>query len=111
MVAEGLRRRDVPILDDIAAPPERWMWLGRFLVRRWLGRYDIHVEGIDRIPSEGPVILASNHVGYLDGPLLFSTAKRGVHAMVKESMFAGPLGYGLTKMGQICLDRFRTDPL
>jgi len=111
MVADATGRRDVPILIGVPRPPERYMWFGKFLVRRLLARYDVHVDGIDRIPLTGPVILASNHVGYLDGPMLFGTASRGVHAMVKESMFAGPMGFGLTLMGQICVDRYRTDPL
>jgi len=111
MVAEATGRRDVPILDGVATPPERWMWFGRFLVRRMLQRYEVHLQGADLLPADGPVIVASNHMGYLDGPLLFGTASRRVHAMVKESMFRGPMGFGLVRMGQIRVDRFRTDPL
>jgi 1-acyl-sn-glycerol-3-phosphate acyltransferase len=111
MVAEATGRRDIPMLGGVATPPARYMWFGHFLVRRLLGRYDLHVHGLDRIPASGPVILASNHVGYLDGPMLFGTAHRKVHAMVKESMFQGAMGFGLTMMGQICVDRYRTDPL
>lgn len=111
MVAEATGRRDVPILEGVATPPARWMWFGRFLVRRLLARYDVHVQGLHLIPSTGPVILASNHIGYLDGPMLFGTAHRRVHAMVKESMFSGPMGFGLTMMGQICVDRYHPDPL
>ncbi len=111
MVAEAIGRRDIPMLDGVAMPPARYMWFGHFLVRRLLARYDVHAVGLDLIPSTGPVILASNHVGYLDGPMLFGTAHRKVHAMVKESMFQGPMGFGLRMMGQIRVDRFRTDPL
>lgn len=111
MVAEATGRRDVPILTGVPNPPARWMWFGKFLVRRLLARYDVHAEGLDRIPTTGPVILAANHIGYLDGPMLFGNSARGVHAMVKESMFKGPMGFGLTIMGQICVDRYRTDPL
>ena len=106
MVAEATGQRDVRMLEGVATPPARYMWFGHFLVRRLLARYDVHVQGLDLIPSTGPVILASNHVGYLDGPMLFGTAHRKVHAMVKESMFSGPMGFGLTMMGQICVDRF-----
>jgi 1-acyl-sn-glycerol-3-phosphate acyltransferase len=111
MAAEAIGRRDVPILDEVPTPPARYMWFGRLLVRRLLARYDVNVHGMHLIPSTGPVILASNHVGYLDGPMLFGTAERKVHAMVKESMFSGAMGFGLTMMGQICVDRFRHDPL
>lgn len=87
------------------------MWFGKLVVRSVLRRYDVHVHGAEQVPDEGPVILASNHMGYLDGPLLFATSKRGVHCMVKETMFGGPMGYGLVKMGQIRVDRYHTDPL
>lgn len=100
----------MPVLDDVATLTARWMWFGRFVVRRSFRRYDVHVHGMDRLPADGPVILASNHMGYLDGPLLFISATRGVHAMIKESMFSGPMGFGLTKMGQIEVDRFNVDP-
>jgi 1-acyl-sn-glycerol-3-phosphate acyltransferase len=111
MAAEMTGRRDLPILDEVPTPPARYIWFGRFLVRRLLARYDVHVHGMHLIPSTGPVILASNHIGYLDGPMLFGTADRKVHAMVKESMFSGAMGFGLTMMGQIRVDRFRHDPL
>jgi 1-acyl-sn-glycerol-3-phosphate acyltransferase len=111
MVAEATGRRDIPMVEGVAMPPAHYMWFGHFLVRRLLARYDVHTHGLDRIPPTGPVILASNHVGYLDGPMLFGKAHRKVHAMVKESMFQGPMGFGLTMMGQICVDRYRTDPL
>ena len=110
MVAEATGRRDVPDLGDVATLPGRWMWFGKLVVGMAMRRYDVHVRGADHIPAEGPVILASNHMGYLDGPLLFLTSQRGVHAMVKESMFSGPMGFGLARMGQIEVDRFRTDP-
>jgi 1-acyl-sn-glycerol-3-phosphate acyltransferase len=111
MVAEATgRRRELPFVDDVPLLPDRWMWFGKFVVRKRFRQYDVHVHGIDRIPAKGPVILASNHIGYPDGPLLFISSRRGVHAMVKESMFRGPMGYGLAKMGQINVDRFHVDP-
>jgi 1-acyl-sn-glycerol-3-phosphate acyltransferase len=110
MVAEATRRRELPVLDDVPLLPDRWMWFGRLVVSLRFRRYDVHLHGIDRIPAAGPVILASNHIGYPDGPLLFVSAKRRIHSMVKESMFTGPVGYGLLKMGQINVDRFHVDP-
>lgn len=111
MVVEATGRRDVPDVADVATLPEHWMWFGKLAVQAVLRRYDVHVHGADNIPASGPVLLASNHMGYLDGPLLFATSKRGVHCMVKESMFSGPMGFGLVRMGQIKIDRFNTDPL
>lgn len=111
MVAEATdRRRDLPFVEDVPLLPDRWMWFGKLVLRLKFRRYDIRLHGMDKIPAKGPVILASNHIGYPDGPLLYVSSKRGVHAMVKESMFEGPMGYGLAKMGQINVDRFNVDP-
>ena len=72
--------------------------------------WDVHVHGADRAPSEGPVVFASNHVGWLDGPLLAICAPRPVHALTKTEMFAGRMGAFLRSAGQIPLDRFGADP-
>ena len=80
--------------------------LARALVTRW---YDVRVHGGDLVPDSGPVILAANHLGVLDGPLLAVVASRPVHALTKEEIFRGPLGPFLRRSGQIPLDRFSSD--
>lgn len=78
------------------------------LIRR---RYDVHLHGLDLVPTSGPVIFASNHVGIADGPFLAILMPRAVHALTKDEMFAHRgLGGFLRASGQIPLDRFRTDP-
>ncbi len=62
-------------------------------------------------PRKGPVILASNHVGIADGPLLAIFAPRPVHALTKQEMFKGFMDPFLLGAGQIPLDRFNADPL
>jgi 1-acyl-sn-glycerol-3-phosphate acyltransferase len=59
----------------------------------------------------GPVVLAANHIGVIDGPLLAILAPRPVHALTKIEMFKGVLGAFLRLAGQVPLDRFRVDPL
>jgi 1-acyl-sn-glycerol-3-phosphate acyltransferase len=76
-------------------------WVGRFLGRVvWNAR----VVGAEHVPAEGPVIVAANHTGLLDGPLLLGVAPRGLHILVKESMFVGPVGWVLHASGQIPVD-------
>lgn len=72
-------------------------------------RWDVHERGQGKVPEQGPVILASNHIGWLDGPLLVAKAPRPAHALVKEEMFAGRLGRLLRFTGQISVSRTRTD--
>jgi 1-acyl-sn-glycerol-3-phosphate acyltransferase len=76
------------------------------LVRR---RWPVEVHHAERVPAAGGVVLAANHVGVIDGPLLAVFAPRPVHALTKQEMFAGGLGPFLRATGQIPLDRFRPD--
>jgi 1-acyl-sn-glycerol-3-phosphate acyltransferase len=76
------------------------------LLRR---RWPVEVHHAERVPVAGGVVLAANHVGVIDGPLLAVFAPRPVHALTKQEMFAGGLGPFLRATGQIPLDRFRPD--
>lgn len=78
-----------------------------WLIRR---RYPVRVHNADRVPATGGVILAANHVGIIDGPLLAVYAPRPVHALTKREMFEGRLSGFLRQTGQIPLDRFGADP-
>ncbi|NYE38163.1 1-acyl-sn-glycerol-3-phosphate acyltransferase [Nocardioides cavernae] len=78
-----------------------------WLLRR---RWSVQVHHPERVPATGGVILAANHVGVIDGPLLAVVAPRPVHALTKQEMFAGPLGRFLRASGQVPLDRFHADP-
>ena len=93
------------------AHPPRWLLhrgrpVSRWLVRR---RYDVREHGTGHVPRRGPVIVAANHTGVIDGPLLAIFGPRPVHALTKEEMFRGRLGPLLRVTGQIELDRFSTD--
>lgn len=67
--------------------------------------WSVRIRGADLVPPTGPVILAPNHTGFLDAPLLMSSSPRPVHALAKQELFTGPLGWFLTRIGQIPLDR------
>ncbi len=92
--------------------PSRWLLHGARPFCSWLlrRRYRVVVHGAENVPSAGPVILAANHVGVIDGPLLAIYTPRPVHALTKVEMFEGPLGRFLSAAGQIPLDRLHYDP-
>ncbi|HEU4544007.1 MAG TPA: lysophospholipid acyltransferase family protein [Jiangellaceae bacterium] len=71
--------------------------------------WSIHVHGAEHVPASGPVILAPNHLGFIDGPLLFGVAPRPVHTLAKHEMFRGPVGWVLRAVGQIPVDRDQPD--
>jgi 1-acyl-sn-glycerol-3-phosphate acyltransferase len=48
----------------------------------------LHVEGLDRIPRHGPVLVVGNHIATLDPPLTGALVKRlDVHYMAKAEYF------------------------
>jgi len=81
--------------------------VARTLIRR---RVEVRITDAHKLPARGPVIVASNHVGVADGPLLAIFAPRPVHALTKEEMFDNALvGRFLRSSGQIRIDRFHPD--
>lgn len=44
----------------------------------------------ERVPMEGPVILASNHASFLDPPAIGSALPRGCNYLARESLFRYP---------------------
>lgn len=105
-------RRGLPYSDGLRHPSRfvlhRFRWVGKWAVRR---RYTVRVHGGEYVPRSGPVIIASNHVGIMDGPLMAIFTPRPVHALTKSEMFEhGFLGRFLLLVGQIPLHRTFTDP-
>ncbi|QIK83484.1 1-acyl-sn-glycerol-3-phosphate acyltransferase [Sanguibacter sp. HDW7] len=73
----------------------------------WLithGLWSTDVVGAQHVPATGPVILAANHIGLLDGPVLYGASPRPAHLLVKQSAFRGPVGGILRWSGQIPVD-------
>jgi 1-acyl-sn-glycerol-3-phosphate acyltransferase len=52
----------------------------------------LRVEGYEHIPSEGPVIVAPNHITYFDPPLVGAVFPRQVFFMAKKELFEGVVG-------------------
>lgn len=77
-------------------------WVGRFMARVL---WNTEVRGAEHVPATGPVLLAANHTGLMDGPVVMGVAPRPVHMMVKQSMFDGLLGVILRAAGQISVDQ------
>jgi len=70
----------------------------------------MRVLGRERVPRSGPVILASNHVSYLDPPALGVASPRAVRFMAKTELFAIPLlGPAIVACGAFPVDRTRGD--
>lgn len=72
--------------------------------------FRFEVEGIENIPTEGGVILCSNHPGTLDMFFIACKVKRLVHYMAKEELFRNPiLRFIVVKLGAFPVKRGRND--
>lgn len=71
--------------------------------------YDVRTHGRANVPATGAVILAGNHTGFLDGPLIVGVSPRPVNFLVKQELFKGALGRFLLWIGQIPVDRENPD--
>ncbi len=105
-----LAHHDLPRSDDAVHPSHRPLRLLRPVGRAWFrARYDVRTYGDEHVQRQGPHIIASNHIGLLDGPLLAAFAPRPVHALTKKEMFKGHTGLALRAVGQIPLSRYEVD--
>ena len=59
--------------------------------------YRPRVEGREKVPSDGPVIFASNHLSFIDSIAIPVAAPRPVHFLAKSSYFEGRGLAGTTK--------------
>ena len=80
----------------------RWMMrVGRFI----LG-IDVEAAGLDRLDRGTPYVFMSNHLSFLDGPLLMTVLDRPARVIVKRFVFRVPvLGLGMRFSGYVPLDR------
>ncbi|MFD0958793.1 lysophospholipid acyltransferase family protein [Paenibacillus chungangensis] len=68
--------------------------------------FRLEAQGLEHIPAEGPVILASNHISNLDPPTVGIYVKRKVHFMAKEELFKVPVfGALITAFGAFPVKR------
>lgn len=87
-------------------PTHRGAVVGRWIARGLLRTlWSVRVHGAEHVPTSGPVILAPNHTGFVDAPLLMAACPRPIHNLAKKELFHGPIGWLLRGVGQIPLDR------
>ena len=101
----------LPRTDHLPAAHNRALRVGRPLTRLVLDRrWQIHLHGLEHVPATGAQLVAPNHIGFIDGPLMAAVHPRPVHMLTKREMFVGKTGAALRLFSQIPIDRFQVDP-
>jgi len=76
------------------------------LLRLW---FRVRIEGADRIPTQGPAIIAPNHKNFLDPFFIGIATRRHVRYMAKAGLLKGPLGWVLLRLGAFPVRRGEAD--
>ncbi len=71
--------------------------------------YTPKVIGAEKIPQDGPLIIAGNHMHVYDQCPVICTTKRTIHYMAKKEYFEGKLAPFFKITGCIPVDRSRKD--
>ncbi|WP_377642437.1 lysophospholipid acyltransferase family protein [Oryzobacter terrae] len=97
-------------MNDVPAPAAWRARAGRVVGRVLvLVLYRARVVGSGHVPRHGPVVLAANHTGYLDGAVVLAMAPRPSHFLVLARTFEGAVGHLLRWSGQIPIEQGRGD--
>jgi 1-acyl-sn-glycerol-3-phosphate acyltransferase len=100
-------RGEADVLAQAVATAGDHAWIGRalsFPLRRgWL---DVTYTGLENVPSTGPVVLAANHLAFIDSMLVMYGVDRPVHFLGKAEYLDHPVARRLFPMtGMLPLDR------
>lgn len=69
----------------------------------------VRVEGAERVPRTGKVLLVANHISNLDPPVLGVEIPREIHFAAKQELFKGAMGYFFRYMNCIPVRRQGSD--
>jgi len=88
-----------------------WMfYVGRALFRQVLTPMGLEIVGLENVPRQGPLIVASNHRSHADPPLIGIAMPRPLHYMAKKELFEVPLfGSIIPRTGAFPVTRGRPD--
>lgn len=78
-------------------------WIVRNAARLYLR---LRAVDVHHVPRVGPVILAANHVSYLDPPLVGCLLPRSIHYLARKSLFRFPgIGWLIRTLNAVPVDR------
>lgn len=101
-------RRALPVLEKNGRPPG-WLQdsiVGSLVTKSIQAYLDVTIEGLDKVPRHGGIILCPNHLSFIDSPLVMSLVPRRVLAIGKgEYMNDWYTRYTFPAFGMMPIDR------
>lgn len=104
VIAGARRRKDDPAGQTIPLALSRR--LAKVLLRLF---FRVEIHGLEHLPSSGPVLIAGNHTGWLDGPLVQMLLPRPCSFLVKSELYDTPFKVLLEFSQQIPIHRGTPD--
>ena len=72
----------------------------------WVGGVKVKVEGLDKISPDGSYVFVSNHLSYMDTPVVLASIPVQFRFLAKRGLFQIPfLGWHLARAGHIPVPR------
>lgn len=101
------RRRSTDVIAITEKPLSRMAYAGLSQLTGALSKcWQLTIDGVEHLPTDGPAILASNHISFLDSPLLMFQLPRRAWFLGKAEYLDSPLSRSLfPALGMIPLDR------
>ena len=77
----------------------RWWWVifQWFLFMSGLALWRLRIDGVERLPRKGGMLLAANHQSYMDPVFVGLRLQQELHFMARKSLFRNPLFGGLLR--------------
>lgn len=99
-----MNRRDDPARESVP------LFLARHIAQLLLRlTFKLRIRGAEHLPASGPVLLAGNHTGFLDGPIVMIMLPRPSAILIKSEIYKGPLPLVLNFARQIPVHRGTPD--
>jgi len=98
------KRRDDPLQETVPLTMAR-----RSAARLLKMVFRVRVTGLEHLPASGPVLIAGNHTGFLDGPVVFVLLPRPSAFLVKSELYDSPFRRVLEFARQIPVRRGSPD--
>jgi 1-acyl-sn-glycerol-3-phosphate acyltransferase len=98
------KRRDDPLRETVPLTMAR-----RSAARLLRMVFRVRVTGLEHLPTTGPVLIAGNHTGFLDGPVVFVLLPRPSAFLVKSELYDSPFRRVLEFARQIPVRRGSPD--